>query len=70
MSVYEKIIQIGKQFPYNTFIIFECDGKIGRIIDSVITMKEAEDYRRRGKKLGIRVDIAEYDVAENAVIFH
>lgn len=70
MTVYEKIIQIGKQFSYNTFIAYVCDGKTGRIIDSVLTLKEAEEYRRLGKKQGIRVEIAEYDTKENAVYFH
>lgn len=70
MTVYEKIIQIGKQFPSNTFIVYVCDGKTGRIIDFVLTLKEAEEYRRLGKKQGIRVEIAEYDIEEQSVYYH
>lgn len=70
MTVYEGIIQIGKQFPSNTFIVYECNGKTGRIIDFCCTLKEAEEYRKLGKKQGIRVEIAEYDVEEKAVYYH
>ena len=70
MTVYEKIIQIGEQFSFNSFIVYTCDGKTGRIIDFVSTLKEAEEYRRLGKKQGIRVEIAEYDIKEHSVYYH
>lgn len=70
MTVYEKIIEIGKQFSFNSFIVYVCDGKTGRIIDYVPTLKEAESYRKLGKKQGIRVEIAEYDIEEHSVYYH
>lgn len=70
MSVYEKIIEIGRNFNHNTFILFTSDGKTGRIIDFTADPIEAKDYVRIAKKNGIKVEIAEYDTAEKSVYFH
>lgn len=71
MSVYEKICEIGRNFKHNTFVVFQSDGKTGRIIDFTPDMSEAQEYLRIAKKNGIEgVEIAEYIVAENAVCFH
>lgn len=70
MSVYEKIIEIGKNFKHNTFVIFVSDGRTGRIIDFTPDIREAKSYESVAKKKGIKVEIAEYDPAENSVYFH
>lgn len=69
MNVYEKIIEIGKSFKNNTFIIYQINGNTGHIIDVVADRAEAMEYQRIAKKNGLRAEIAEYDTAENAVYY-
>lgn len=70
MTVYEKIAEIGKNFSFNSFMLFELTGNTGRIIDTVCTMKEAQKYVQIAEKNGMKLEIAEYDIKEHAVLFH
>lgn len=70
MTVLEKIKVIGRGFSFNSYTVFELMGNTGRIIDTVATLKEAQEYVRLGEKHGKKFEIAEYDTTANDVIFH
>lgn len=70
MTIFEKIHEIGRGFSFNSFTVFELSGNKGRIIDTVCTLKEAQDYVRLAEKNGIKLEIAEYDIKEKALYFH
>ena len=70
MTIYEKIAEIGRNFSFNSFTVFELKGNKGRIIDTVCTLKEAQEYVQIADKNGMKLEIAEYDIKEHAVCFH
>ena len=65
----EKIKEIANNFNHDIFVIYQMEGNTGRIIDYVVSRKEANDYQRIAKKNGFRVYIAECCKEDNSVIY-
>lgn len=69
MTVYEKIVETGKNFNHNTYVIYTLNGDTGRIVDHTSSLSEARSYAKIGKKNGLSVYVAEYNPNTNEVCF-
>lgn len=61
MTVQEKIKEIGKNFPYDMYIVITIKNNVARIVDFTSSLKYARSYVELGRKNGMPVYIAEHN---------
>lgn len=69
MTIAAKIAEIGKNFPYTTYVIYTLNGNTGRIIDFTTDLTEARSYITIGKKNGIPTYVAEYNPKTDTICY-
>ena len=69
MTIAAKIAEIGKNFPYTTYVIYTLNGNTGRIVDFTDNLTEALSYITLGKKNGMACYVAEYNPKTNVICY-
>ena len=69
MTVQEKIKEIGKNFPYDMYIVITIKNNVARIVDFTSSLKYARSYVELGRKNGMPVYIAEHNAQTGEISY-